>query len=39
MIGTPNYWGIYYNAGIDAGGWAEYNKALIPPTDDDEENP
>jgi hypothetical protein len=41
MIGTPNYWGIYYNAGIDAGGWADYNKALIPPTDDndDEENP
>ena len=30
MIGTPNFWGIYYNAGIDAGGWEEYNKKLIP---------
>lgn len=28
MIGTPNFWGIYYNAGIDAGGWEEYNEAL-----------
>jgi len=28
MVGTPNYWGIYYNAGIDAGGWEEYNNAL-----------
>ena len=28
MIGTPNYWGIYYNAGIDAGGWEGYNNAL-----------
>ena len=31
MIGTPNFWGIYYNAGIDAGGWEEYNKKLVPP--------
>ena len=30
MVGTPNYWGIYYNAGIDASGWEEYNKALVP---------
>ena len=28
MVGTPNYWGIYYNAGIDAGGWEEYNNSL-----------
>ena len=29
VVSTPNYWGIYYNAGIDAGGWADYNTALI----------
>ena len=29
MYSTPNYWGIYYNSAIDAGGWAEYNQALI----------
>lgn len=28
MVGTPNYWGIYYNAGIDAGNWADYNEKL-----------
>ena len=28
MVGTPNYWGIYYNAGIDAGAWATYNNNL-----------
>ena len=28
MVGTPNYWAIYYNAGIDAGGWEGYNNAL-----------
>ena len=36
MVGTPNYWGIYYNAGIDAGGWADYNAALVPPAADDD---
>lgn len=25
VVSTPNYWGIYYNAGIAAGGWAAYN--------------
>lgn len=29
MVGTPNFWGIYYNSGIDAQGWEEYNKALV----------
>ena len=29
MVGTPNYWGIYYNSGIDAMGWEDYNQALI----------
>lgn len=29
MVGTPNYWGIYYNSGIDAQGWEEYNAKLI----------
>ena len=28
MIGTPNYWGIYYNAGIEADGWKDYNDNL-----------
>ena len=28
MVGTPNYWGIYYNAGIDAGAWEDYNNNL-----------
>lgn len=23
IVGTPNFWGMYYNAGIDAGGWEE----------------
>jgi len=30
IVSTPNYWGIYYNSGIDAGGWEAYNKALVP---------
>ena len=30
MVTTPNYWGIYYNAGIDAGGWDAFNTAMIP---------
>ena len=30
VVSTPNYWGIYYNAGIAAGGWAAYNNALEP---------
>ena len=29
MVGTPNYWGIYYNSGIDAQGWEDYNTKLI----------
>lgn len=29
IVSTPNYWGIYYNSGIDAGGWKEYNEALV----------
>ena len=28
MVGTPNYWGIYYNAGIEADGWKDYNDNL-----------
>ncbi len=28
IVSTPNYWGIYYNSAIDAGGWAAYNTAL-----------
>ena len=28
MVNTPNYWGIYYNAGIAAGGWSEFNETL-----------
>ena len=28
IVSTPNYWGIYYNSGIDAGGWSAYNTAL-----------
>lgn len=29
IVSTPNYWGIYYNSGIDAGGWDAYNTALV----------
>lgn len=29
VVSTPNYWGIYYNKGIDAGGWEDYNKKLV----------
>jgi len=29
VVTTPNYWGIYYNSGIDAGGWEDYNTDLI----------
>jgi len=29
VVSTPNYWGIYYNSGIDAGGWGTYNNALV----------
>jgi len=28
MYSTPNYWGIYYNAGIEADGWKDYNDSL-----------
>ena len=29
MINRPNYWGIYYNAAIDAGGWEDYNASIV----------
>ena len=29
IVSTPNYWGIYYNSSIDAGGWDAYNTALM----------
>lgn len=29
IVNRPNYWGIYYNAAIDAGEWADYNSALV----------
>lgn len=29
MVTSPNFWGIYYNSGIDDGGWAAYNSALM----------
>lgn len=29
MVSTPNYWGIYYNAGIAAEDWADFNKELV----------
>ena len=29
VVSTPNYWGIYYNAGIDAGGWSSYNANIV----------
>lgn len=29
VVSTPNYWGIYYNSSIDAGGWGAYNSALV----------
>ena len=29
MVNRPNYWGIYYNAAIDAGGWEEFNKSVV----------
>lgn len=29
VVSTPNYWGIYYNAAIDAGGWRDYNIQLV----------
>lgn len=29
VVGTPNYWGIYYNKALDAdSGWEAYNSAL-----------
>lgn len=29
IVSTPNYWGIYYNSGLnDVGGWKSYNEAL-----------
>ena len=29
VVGTPNYWGIYYNKALDVdSGWADYNSAL-----------
>ena len=38
IVSTPNYWGIYYNSGIDAGGWEAYNQALIPPANNEGNN-
>lgn len=29
MINRPNYWGIYYNAAIEAGTWEEYNATIV----------
>lgn len=29
MVNRPNYWGIYYNAALDAGGWGDYNKTIV----------
>lgn len=29
MINRPNYWGIYYNAAIDAGEWEDYNNTIV----------
>lgn len=29
VVSTPNYWGIYYNSGIAADGWGDYNTALL----------
>jgi hypothetical protein len=29
MVTSANYWGIYYNAGIDASGWDEFNENLV----------
>ncbi len=29
MVNRPNYWGIYYNAAINAGGWEDYNKTIV----------
>lgn len=31
MVSTPNYWGIYYNAGIAAEDWADVNEQLVKP--------
>ena len=28
IVNSPNYWGIYYNAGIAAGEWAGFNTSL-----------
>ena len=31
IVATPNYWGIYYNSGLNLGsGWETYNAALVP---------
>lgn len=29
MVNRPNYWGIYYNAAIEAGAWEEYNATIV----------
>lgn len=31
MVNRPNYWGIYYNASIDAGGWEDFNSSIVAP--------
>ena len=30
VVGAPNYWGIYFNADIDAANWEDYNDELVP---------
>lgn len=46
IVTTPNYWGIYFNAGVSDGGWGDYNTALVgqvptdpTPTDPDQTEP
>lgn len=29
IVSSPNYWGIYYNAGINADGWTAFNSSLV----------
>jgi hypothetical protein len=29
MVSTPNYWGIYYNSGIAAEDWEDFNNKLV----------
>jgi len=39
LFTTPNYWGIYYDAALDAdSGWKAYNQALVPKFSDNTNN-